>query len=405
MIARHHDPAIRSALAQFPAVLLSGARQVGKTTLARWVWPDAHYLSLDDSAQAAAANLEPDRFLRAHAGGPLILDEIQYAPGLFRHLKRAIDTDRRPGRFLITGSQTFALMAGVSESLAGRVAIFALPPLGLDEIVTSSTGTATDDFLWRSGFPELWQRPELDRELWLASYVATYLERDVRQVVNVGDLRDFDRLLKTAALRAGQLLSYADLARDVGIAPNTAKRWLSVLEASQQVFFLEPYHRQRTKRLIKAPKLYFADTGLLCYLMGFRRAADVPGHPLWGAVWENFVVSEVRKRLLAFASAPALWFWRTAQGDEVDLLVEIAPERFVTVECKAAERVSAADLKGTMRLEAEYGPASVTRARVACRTTLGYPLDSHLDARALPLAGPDGLLADLVNGLNPGGQS
>ncbi len=376
-------------------MLLSGARQVGKTTLARALWPDARYISLDDSAQASAATLEPDRFLGAHSG-PVILDEIQYAPGLFRHLKQAIDNDRRPGRFFITGSQTFALMAGVSESLAGRAAIFTLPPLCLDEIVTSPAGPATDEFLWRSGFPELWQQPGLDRELWLASYVATYLERDVRQVVNVGDLRDFDRLLRSAALRAGQLLSFADLARDVGVAPNTAKRWLSVLEASQQVFFLEPYHRQQNKRLIKAPKLYFADTGLLCFLMGFRRATDVPGHPLWGAIWENFVVSEVRKRLLASAPSPALWFWRTAHGDEVDLLVETAPERFVTVECKAAERVSATDLKGTARLAAEYGPESVVRARVACRTTLAYPLDSPLDARALPLAGPDGLLADLV---------
>ena len=394
MIARNHSAALRSALAQFPAVLLSGARQVG--TLARWLWPDARYVSLDNPALAAAATVEPDRFLRTHSeAGPLIIDEIQYAPGLFRHLKRAIDADRQPGRFLITGSQTFALMAGASESLAGRAAVFTLPPLCLDEVVSTPAPAPMDAFLWRSGFPELWHRQELDRDLWLGSYVATYLERDVRQVLNVGDLREFDRLVRTAALRTGQLVSFADLARDVGIAPNTAKRWISVLEASQQVFLLEPYHRQRTKRLIKAPKLYFADTGLLCFLMGFRRLADLPGHSLWGAVWENFVVSEVRKHLLAQPNRPAMWFWRTAHGDEVDLLLELGPETFVAIECKAAERVSARDLKGITRLAAEYGPNSIARARIVCRTDIDYPLQTGLDARALPLAGPEGLLAHL----------
>ncbi len=395
MIARHHEAALRSALSQFAAVLVSGARQVGKTTLARWVCPGARYVSLDDPAQAAAARIEPDRFLRAEPG-PLVIDEIQYEPGLFRHLKLAIDDDRRPGRFLITGSQAFPLMAGAGESLAGRAAMFTLPSLCLDEVVAMPEAGSLDTFLWRSGFPELWQRPSLDRDLWLGSYVATYLERDVRQVLNVGDLRDFDRLLRAAALRAGQLVSYADLARDVGIAPNTAKRWLSVLEASQQVFFLEPYHRQRTKRLIKAPKLYFADTGLLCFLMGFRQASDVARHALRGAIWENFVVSEVRKRLLARSNPPAMWFWRTANGDEVDLLLEVAPETFVAVECKAAERLSASDLKGIRDLQREYGPGSVARARLACRTEGDYPIEGELDARAVPLAGPRGLLAEVA---------
>ncbi len=375
-------------------MIVSGARLVGKTTLARWVCPESRYISLDDPAQAAAARIEPDRFLRADPG-PLVIDEIQYEPGLFRHLKLAIDEDRRPGRFLITGSQAFSLKAGAGESLAGRAAIFTLPPLCLDEVVATPEGGPMDAFLWRSGFPELWQRPDLDRDLWLSSYVATYLERDVRQVLDVGDLRDFDRLLRAAALRAAQLLSYADLARDVGIAPSTARRWLSVLEASQQVFFLEPYHRQRTKRLIKTPKLYFADTGLLCFLMGFRQASDIAGHALRGAIWENFVVSEVRKRLLARTNAPALWYWRTANGDEVDLLLEVAPETFVAVECKAAERVSSTDLKGIRNLQREYGPGSVTRARIACRTELDYPIDDALDARAVPLAGPRGLLAEM----------
>ncbi len=154
------------------------------------------------------------------------------------------------------------------------------------------------------------------------------LERDVRQALNVGDLRDFDRLIRAAALRTGQLLSYADLARDVGISPNTAKRWLSVLAASQQIFLLEPYHHQRSKRPIKAPKLYFNDTGLLCHLLGFQALDALKNHGMWGAVWENFVIAEVRKQLQATVRPNAMWFWRTAQGDEVDLLIETGPEEY-----------------------------------------------------------------------------
>ncbi|MBF8301249.1 MAG: hypothetical protein HW394_1619 [Acidobacteria bacterium] len=395
MIARFIRPHVASAVEQFPVVVLTGARQVGKTTLARWILPDATYVTLDDPARAAAARLSPDTFL-AGLARPVILDEVQYAPELFRHLKMAVDREPRLGSFLVTGSQTFSLMAGVSESLAGRAAIFSLPALSLREVATGAALAETDRFLWRSGFPELWQRPELDRDLWMGSYVATYLERDVRQVLNVGDLRDFDRFLRASALRAGQLLSYADLARDVGIAPNTAKRWLSVLEASQQVFLLEPYHRQRTKRLIKAPKLYFADTGLLCHLLGFRAPADLLAHPMWGAVWENFVISEVRKRLLDTGTPPALWFWRTASGDEVDLLVETGPERFIALECKTAQQVTSDSVKGIRRAAAEYGSNAIARARIVCRTETAYPLDPSVDARAVSVRDAIDEVADIV---------
>lgn len=395
MIARFIRPHVASALEQFPVVVLTGARQVGKTTLARWILPDATYVTLDDPARAAAARLSPDSFL-AGLARPVIFDEVQYAPELFRHLKMAVDREPRLGSFLVTGSQTFSLMAGVSESLAGRAAIFSLPALSLREVATGAALAETDRFLWRSGFPELWQRPELERDLWMGSYVATYLERDVRQVLNVGDLRDFDRFLRASALRAGQLFSYADLARDVGIAPNTAKRWLSVLEASQQVFLLEPYHRQRTKRLIKAPKLYFADTGLLCHLLGFRAPADLLAHPMWGAVWENFVISEVRKRLLDTGTPPALWFWRTASGDEVDLLVETGPERFIALECKTAQQVTSDSLKGIRRAAGEYGSNAIARARIVCRTETAYPLDPSIDARAVPVSDAIDEVAGLV---------
>ena len=395
MLTRSLESSLRLALDLFPAILLTGPRGAGKTTLARSLWPDATYFSLDDPAQSAAANLEPDRFLRGFQER-LILDEIQYAPGLLPRIQHTIEEDRRAGRFLLVGSASPAITGSAVQSLAGHAAVFSLPPLCLDELVTGADGPATANFLWRSGFPELWDRPELDRDLWLGRYVTAYLERDVRQALNVDDLAAFDRLLRAAALRAGQLLSYTQLARDAGVSPNTAKRWLAVLEATQQVFLLKPYHRQGTRRLIKAPKLYFTDTGLLTFLLGIRRQDEVPGHPLGGSLWENFVVSETRKRLLAQSIAPSIWFWRTANGDEVDLLFETGPDTFVAVDCKAAERAGAADLKGLKRLAGEYGPASLTHARIVCRTAEPYPLDSPFDAKAVPLAGPGGLLAELA---------
>lgn len=212
----------------------------------------------------------------------------------------------------------------------------------------------------------------------------------MRNLLSVGSLRDFDRFLRGAALRAGQILSYAELARDIVISPHTAKSWFSVLEASQQIFLLEPYHRPRTKRLVKSPKLYFTDTGLLTYLLGFRDPAELPRHALWGAVWENLVVAEIRKSFLVRGQRPPLWFWRTTAGAEIDLLVEIAPERFITIECKAAARADVSAVKANRGLVEDYGPDAVAQAFVVCRTDRAYPLATGTDA--VPLVGPGGLL-------------
>jgi predicted AAA+ superfamily ATPase len=283
-------------------------------------------------------------------------------------------------------------MTGVSESLAGRVAILTLPPLTLRELPGVKDLGAIEAFLWRGSYPQLWQQPNLNRELWLGSYLATYLERDVRNLLAIGSLRDFDRFLRACALRAGQILSYAELARDVGVAPNTARSWISVLESSQQIFLLEPYHRARGKRLVKSPKLYFYDTGMLTYLMGFTDAAELPRHALWGAVWENAVVAEIRKSFLVRGLRPPLWFWRTSDGHEIDVLIELAPERFVAVECKAAAQVDASALRSLRPLQAEYGESSVAKAYVVCRTERAYPLAKEGFIEAVPLAGRGGLL-------------
>lgn len=391
MIPRLLERSLASAWAQFPVVVLTGARQVGKTTLARQFLPKAGYVTLDVPAEAERARLNPaDLF--ADQPSPLILDEVQYAPTLFRQLKIRVDQDRAAGQYLVTGSQGFELMAGISESLAGRAAILTLPPLTLRELPGTKDLSVIEAFLWRGSYPQLWQQPNLDRALWLGSYLATYLERDVRNLLAVGSLRDFDRFLRACALRAGQILSYAELARDVGISPNTAKSWISVLEASQQIFLLEPYHRARTKRLVKSPKLYFGDTGMLTYLMGFTAASELPRHALWGAVWENAVVAEIRKSFLVRGLRPPLWFWRTSSGDEIDVLIELAPERFVAIECKAAAQVDTSAIRALRPLQAEYGAASVTKAFVVCRTERAYPLAEEGTVEAVPLAGRGGLL-------------
>jgi predicted AAA+ superfamily ATPase len=385
------ENSLATAWKQFPVIVLTGARQVGKTTLARHFLPGAAYVTLDVTAEAERARLNPAELLEGRST-PLILDEVQYAPSLLRELKTRVDRDRAAGQYLVTGSQSFELMAGVSESLAGRAAILTLPALSLTELAHITDLGATDAALWRGSFPQLWQQPELDRELWLGSYVATYLERDVRNLLAVGSLRDFDRCLRACALRAGQVLSYADLARDVGVAPNTVKSWISVLEASQQIFLLEPYHRARTKRLVKSPKLYFCDTGMLTYLMGFTQPSELPRHALWGAVWENFVIAEIRKSFLDRGQRPPLWYWRTSSGDELDVLIELAPERFIVIECKTAARVYPSDIKALPLLQAEYGADSARQAFIACRTEQSYPLIEGGAIEAVPLAGRGGLL-------------
>lgn len=304
---------------EYPALVLTGARQAGKTTLLRELFPEHHLVSLDLPSIAEQADTDPERFLAAHPP-PVIVDEVQYAPRLFRHLKVAIDSDRhRYGQYLLTGSQKFVLMKEVADSLAGRAAILNLETLSLAEL-----GDAASDWvplIARGQFPELWRAPSTHATDYYASYVATYLERDVRQILNVQNLRDFERFLRAAAARSGQLLNLADMARDVGIKPHTARDWLGVLEASNQCALLEPWFENVGKRLVKSPKLYLTDSGLLCFLLGLDERT-LERSPLLGAVWETFVFAELRKRLAAAedGAATSLWFYRDSRGREVDFL-------------------------------------------------------------------------------------
>lgn len=377
-IARKYEPTLKALFRQFPAVVVTGPRQVGKTSLVRRVFPSHAYVSLDVPSMAEQADKSPDAFIQSFPE-PLIIDEVQYAPSLFRHLKVRIDQDKHPGRFILTGSQGFALMHGISESLAGRCGVLSMLNLSAREVKESRQAFDDIDYIFKGGYPELYEKPEIDPHFWYGAYFSTYLERDVRNILNVGKLRDFDRFLRAVAVRTGQILSYSDLARDVGIAPNTAKQWISVLQASGQIVLLEPYHRNLGKRLVKSPKLYMADTGLAAFLMGFESRESLLRHPVIGALWETHVIMQVVKHYASKGRNVPLWFWRTGQGAEVDLLIEHGG-RFVAIEAKFSEVPDPAALKGMDALRKFYGEKCLLAGYIASRTRRSYPLSETVHA-------------------------
>ena len=324
----------------FPALIVTGARQTGKTSLLRRLFPRYHYVSLDLRVVAEQAEESPESFLREHAP-PVVIDEVQYAPGLFRHLKVAIDRERqKKGQFILTGSQKFSLMKEVSDSLAGRCAVLTLPGLSTREIRSAGWKPADSgshaELLLRGRFPELWAEPTIPAKEFYHAYIATYLERDLRQVLNVGNLRDFERFVRACAARSTQLLNKSELARDVGISQPTAGEWISALEASNQITLLEPFFGNVGKRLVKSPKLYFNDTGLLCFLLGLSSEA-FGNSPLTGPVWENFVFIELATWLGYFHPDWSLWFYRDQQNHEADFLVQGPFEHVRVMDAKWAE--------------------------------------------------------------------
>ena len=327
---------LQQTVKDFPALVLAGPRQTGKTTLLQRLFPNHHYVTLDRPLLAEQAESDPEAFLFQHPS-PLIIDEVQYAPGLFRYLKIAIDQNRTlKGQYILTGSQKFTLMKGVSESLAGRVAVFDFE--GLSGIELIEAGLIQPDLagitamLTRGGFPELWSEPSRSVERYLDSYIATNLERDVKQVLSVGSLRDFERFLRACALRSAQQLNKSDLARDVGISVPTVGEWLSVLQALGHIVLLEPWFGNLNKRLVKSPKLFFTDTGLLCRLCGIP-AEQLLNSPVIGHVWETFVFAELRKQMAFSGGKGRIWYYRDQNQREVDFIWENGHE-LTLYECK-----------------------------------------------------------------------
>jgi hypothetical protein len=380
-IPRATEPRLRRSARTRPAVVLTGARQTGKTSTLRRLFPDYNFVSLDLPAEAEQAEKEPVAFLRRHPP-PVIIDEAQYAPAVFRHLKSVVDADRgRNGRFLLTGSQKFTLMRGVSESLAGRTDVIELETLSFAEARSAAPDIPLEAAIVRGGFPELNANPDIDALAFYNSYLATYLERDIRSLARVGSLRDFERFLRACALRSANLLNKADLARDVGIAPSTANEWLAMLEASGQIVLLEPWFSNRTKSIVKSPKLYLADTGLLCALLNIRSEDALRNSPAAGAVWETFVFAQLRHRERLAGRAGSLFFWRD-RTREVDFVVEIAG-RLELLEAKWTELPTASDTVNLGFVRNVVGPTAVSSGSLVCRAPSGYPLGNGFNATAV----------------------
>lgn len=355
MVRRHLTPALRRAARTNPVVTLTGPRQSGKTTLVRSVFPDHLYLSLEAPDVRERALADPRGLLAA--SDHLILDEIQRAPDLLSYLQGLVDEDNRPGRFIVTGSQNLLLMETVSQTLAGRTAILRLFPFSVAELQgrppfdpfapdrpesVPPDATSPPPGLWdtlASGFyPPIHDRKAPAFE-WLGAYVRTYVERDLREVLQVADLRAFENFLRLAAAHTASELNLNGLASDTGISQQTARRWLSALEIGYLATTLPPHFRNFRKRLRKRPRLHFLDSGLVCYLLGIRDGATLEHHPLRGAVFESFVVSEFVKAFAAQGRTPPLFFWRDATGHEIDILID-AGDRLIPVEVKSGRTVT-----------------------------------------------------------------
>ena len=341
MIKREAEKELRCLSGQFKAVVLTGPRQSGKTTLARYVFADRPYVNLENPDERRFASEDPRGFLEKYRGGAII-DEIQRCPELFSYLQQVLDETRSKGRFILTGSNNFLLQESISQTLAGRVAYLNLLPFVISEFPGKKAGRLNRRIL--DGFypPVYDQKIEFDK--WYPNYIRTYVERDVRLIRNISNLNVFEKFMRLCAGRSGQLLNVNSMAAETGIDNKTISSWISVLESSYIVFRLYPHHRNFNKRVIKMPKIYFYDTGLVCSLLGINNENQLEYHPLYGNIFETLVVSEFIKHFYNRGSTSGLYFWRDNTGHEIDLLIEKGEELF-PVEIKSGQTINNEFLK------------------------------------------------------------
>jgi predicted AAA+ superfamily ATPase len=338
MIQRTLEKKLHELASYYPSVVVTGPRQSGKTTLCRMAFPQKPYVSLEALDIRDFAVSDPRGFLSTYADGAVI-DEIQHAPDLLSYLQSDVDARPEAGRFILTGSQHFGLSQSVTQSLAGRSGILVLLPPSLEEL--KAFPTAPDDLfplLWQGAYPRIYDR-EIPAHQWLADYTMTYVQRDVRQVINIGDLQVFSGFLKLCAGRTAQEINLSKLGSDAGISHNTARAWLSVLETSYIIHRLPAWHTSIRKQVVKTPKLHFFDSGLLCYLLGIREPDQLRFHPLRGSIFESWVFSEIYKVFAHQGLQPSLFHYREAQGLEIDLLVDHGQE-IAGVEIKSGATIS-----------------------------------------------------------------
>jgi predicted AAA+ superfamily ATPase len=357
-IPRIAAAAARERLAGFPILTITGPRQSGKTTLSRLLAPELPYLSLEDPDTRAFATEDPRAFLR-QVGDGAILDEVQRAPELFSYLQAVVDADRRMGRFILTGSSQFELIGSITQSLAGRASLLHLLPFSYAELQAAGRAPTSVNALLHAGFfPPIHDR-RVDPTVWLQDYLSTYLERDVRQILNIQDLATFQRFIQLCAGRIGQLLNITSLAADTGITRVTAESWLSVLQASHLVFLVRPWFSNLNKRLVKSPKLYFCDPGLAAWFVGVRTPAHISAHPQRGALFENWIMTELLKAQTNHGLKPTLHFLRDKEGHEIDALIETGPDTFHAVEIKSGETIASDFFSGL-----DYWRAKLTRQTI-----------------------------------------
>jgi len=357
MIERNIAPVLRRLAGRYPVLTLTGPRQSGKTTLARSLFSEKPYVTLEDPDTRRFATEDPRGFLAQYMRGA-VLDEIQRAPEIASYLQGMVDADPQPGRFILTGSHQFELMSQVSQSLAGRTSVLRLLPFTLSEVRRLLGGTATADLpqtLLAGFYPRIHDQG-LDPSQALSDYFATYVQRDLRQLAAVHDLHRFERFVRLCAGRTGQLLNLSSLGNDAGVTHTTARAWIDLLQTSYIVHLLPPWFTNTGKRLVKAPKLYFHDVGLACWLLGLRSAEQVARDPLWGALFENFIIMEAMKDRLNAGETGEMYFYRDSEGNEVDLLMPTGG-RMHAIEIKAGATVNPDYFKG-LKTFAAHQPAA-----------------------------------------------